>query len=287
MKTRHRNIALGAVALTAALLAAGFWAFDRWQREEIFVPSTRFKGTPAERKLGYEDVWIDSAAAGGVAGGRVHGWWLPAATAEAPALLYLHGNADTISTNLEAISRLHEAGFAVLAIDYRGFGRSDAALPDERSAYADAQAAWARLAQLAPKAGKRLIYGHSLGGAIGVDLATQAKALDGLVVEGSFDSLQAVIETTEFGWLPLSVLLTQRFESDRKVAGLAVPKLFIHCAGDEVIEPRFGQHLYERAAPPKQQLLVPGGSHNACPKAGGAGWTDALRRIGGLAPATT
>lgn len=282
MTRRARRWVPGTLVVLACALAGGAWAFDRWQREEIFMPSVRFKATPAERQLRFDDVWIDGPPAGGVPAGRVHGWWLPGDTPTAPALLYLHGNADTISTNLDAIERLHGAGFAVLAVDYRGFGRSAAVLPDERSAYADAQAAWTRLAQLAPQAPRRLVYGHSLGGAIAVDLAGHAPGLDGLVVEGSFDSLQAVIESTEFGWLPLSVVLTQRFASDRKVATLAVPKLFIHCAGDEVIEPRFGQHLFDAAAAPKTQLLVPGGSHNACPRAAGALWRDAVRRLAGL-----
>ena len=63
--------------------------------------------------------------------------------------------------------KLRDAGFSVLAPDYRCFGRSDGDLPSESSAYEDAEAAWHELARRAPTT-PRFIYGHSLGGAIAI-----------------------------------------------------------------------------------------------------------------------
>ncbi|AXA94119.1 alpha/beta hydrolase [Massilia sp. YMA4] len=274
---RLRYIALGVMV---ALLAWGYVAFNHWQREMIFMPSRAVGHTPPNGS--FSDQWIDAPAAGGVEGGKVHAWWLPAASPEAPALLYLHGNADTLSTNVAAIDRLRQAGFAVLAIDYRGFGASAALLPEERSAYADARAAWQRLEQLAPRAVKRLAYGHSLGGAIAVELAATTPRVDGVVVEGSFTSVVDVAKSTEFDWMPLSLVVSQRFASDEKVAALKTPKLFIHCARDEVIPLRFGDRLYEQAGEPKSRLVIPGGDHNDCPAAAAGEWRDTLRRFGGI-----
>ena len=107
-------------------------------------------------------------------------------------------------------------GFAVLAIDYRGYGRSSPALPDESALYADAQAAWKRMLVLAPRAKKRLIYGHSLGGAVAIDLALTAAHLDGLVVEGTYTSFSEVVQTTRYGWLPLSLILTRNTHPTRR-----------------------------------------------------------------------
>lgn len=282
MTARRRTIAAAAVLALAMGAGAGFWAFDRWQRAEIFAPSVRFAQVPADLALRYDTVWIASPPAGGVEAGRVNGWWLPGPGADAPAVLYLHGNDDTISTTLEASKRLHDAGFAVLAIDYRGFGKSTAALPEERSAYADAQAAWGRLRELAPRASRFVVYGHSLGSAIAVELARREPAVGGLMVEGGFTSMQALIATTEFGWLPLSLVLTQRFASDEKVGALAMPKLFIHCDKDEVIDAAFGRRLFDAAAAPKVRLAIPGGNHSHCPDADQAGWRQAVQRIGGM-----
>ena len=251
------------------MLIWGFVAFDHWQRDMIFMPSTYMKQTPAAQSLSFADEWIEAPAAGGVASGKMHGWWLAGDTADAPAVLYLHGNADTISTNVKAIAHLRKAGFAVLAVDYRGFGASARVLPEERSAYADATAAWQRLGQLAPLARKRLVYGHSLGGAIAVELAGKTSGIDTLVLEGTFTSVVDVAKTTSYDWMPLSLVVTQRFASDEKVGHLTLPKLFIHCARDEVIPQLFGERLYKLAAEPKTRLLIPGGNHNECPQAGG------------------
>jgi len=268
------------LAIVIALSVWGYIAFDHWQREMIFMPSHSTGKVPQE--VNFSEQWIEAPAAGGVAAGKVHAWWLAGATPTAPALLYLHGNADTLSSNVAAITRLRQAGFAVLAIDYRGFGSSAAVLPEERSAYADAQAGWQRLTELAPAAGKRLVYGHSLGSAIAVELAGHAPQVDALVVEGAFTSVVDVAKTTSYDWLPLSLVVSQRFASDEKVAALSMPKLFIHCANDEVIPQLFGDRLYQKAAQPKTQLVIPGGSHNRCPDADHDKWLDSLRRVGGL-----
>src|SRR4029079_12679119 len=90
--------------------------------------------------------------------------------------------------------------FSVLAIDYRGFGKSAGGVPSEESVYEDARAAWQRFTELVPDAHRRIIYGHSLGGAVAVDLAASldqasgasgAEAARGLLVESSVTPLAA------------------------------------------------------------------------------------------------
>ena len=74
------------------------------------------------------------------------------------------------------IEQLRAMGYSVLAIDYRGFGQSKGDLPSEASVYEDARAAWERFTAMQPDASKRLIYGHSLGGAVAIDLAADLAA---------------------------------------------------------------------------------------------------------------
>jgi cephalosporin-C deacetylase-like acetyl esterase len=87
--------------------------------------------TPADLGLRFEDLWIDVAHESGNGTQRLHAWWVPAAKRDAPAILYLHGVRWSLGNNLTRIARWSELGFAVLAIDYRGFGRSDGDLPSE------------------------------------------------------------------------------------------------------------------------------------------------------------
>ncbi|WP_342454875.1 alpha/beta hydrolase [Pseudomonas sp. S11A4] len=107
------------------------------------------------------------------AGQNIHAWWWPAEKADAPAILYLHGVRWNLTGQLFRIEQLRAAGYSVLAIDYRGFGQSKGDLPSESSVYEDARVAWERFQLLQPDPNKRLIYGHSLGGAVAIDLAAE------------------------------------------------------------------------------------------------------------------
>jgi fermentation-respiration switch protein FrsA (DUF1100 family) len=266
------------LAMTAAALAWAYVSLDRWQRGLIFHPNPYMVETPQDRSLAFSEQQI------AVENGQIHGWWIPAASPRAPAILFLHGNAGTISTELAHLARLHDAGFAVLAVDYRGYGASSTLSPSEASVAADARAAWARLLQLSPNAARHMIYGHSLGGAVAIDLASRVDTVDALAVEGTFSSIVAIARTVFPQWWPVSLLVTQRFASDGKIARLTMPKLFIHCSGDQVIAPAFGQALYDAAPAPKAQLVIAGGDHNGCPDYAPRDWAAAMRRLGGLQP---
>jgi fermentation-respiration switch protein FrsA (DUF1100 family) len=169
-------------------------------------------------------------------------------------------------------------------VDYRGYGSSSALQPSEASVYADAQAAWLRFRQLTPEASLHVIYGHSLGGAVAIDLATRVAGVDALVAEGTFTSITAMAKNIFPKWWPVSWLVTQRFASDDKVAGLHMPKLFVHCTDDEVIPGVMSEELYRLSPEPKAQLTIPGGNHNNCPAFAAADWAKAMRQIGKVGP---
>jgi pimeloyl-ACP methyl ester carboxylesterase len=263
---------------------AGCVSVDEWQRGLAYAPSREIMATPQLESLAFTDQWVESPATDGVAAGLLHGWWIPHSSSDAPAVLYLHGNSGNISSNrnISVIHSLHRAGFAVLAIDYRGYGRSTMALPNESALYADAQAAWERMLILAPYAKKRLIYGHSLGGAVAIDLALTATNLDALVVEGTYTSFTEVVQTTRYGWLPLSLILTQKYASDEKIKNIRVPKLFIHGSLDEIIPVEMGKRLYAISLEPKSLLIVPDGRHRDTAVKAGGEWIKAMRRLAGL-----
>ena len=156
---------------------------------------------------------------------------------------------------------MQSLGFSVLAIDYRGFGKSSAGLPSEKIALEDARAAWDWLAKQYPGR-PRYIFGHSLGGAIAIELAASVDDEAGTIVEGTFTSIADVLGTTKWGWLPLKLLITQPFDSIDKVANIGSPLLVVHGSNDQLILPSLGRKLYDAAAQPKAFVLVEGGSHH-------------------------
>ncbi len=250
-------------ALSLAAVMAGCSTLDERQREWIFQPSDRSWGSTAEMAREMEDVWIDFPSRVSGQKARLHGLWLPAAPiagGQAPVLLYLHGARWNVSGSAPRIRRMQALGFSVLAIDYRGFGKSSRELPSEQRAFEDARAAWDWLAQRYPER-PRYIFGHSLGGAIAIDLAAQVDDERGTLVEGTFTSIPEVASTMQWGWLPIGWLITQRLESVRKVGAIGSPLLVVHGSDDQLIQPALGRRLYEAAADPKAFALVEGGSH--------------------------
>jgi uncharacterized protein len=156
---------------------------------------------------------------------------------------------------------MHELGFSVLGIDYRGFGQSSAELPSEQIAYEDARAAWDWLAHRHPQAA-RYIFGHSLGGAVAVHLASEVGDAAGLLVEGGFTSIPDVVSSFRWGWLPVGPLITQRFDAAARIAKVRMPVLVVHGSNDNLIRPDLGRALFELAPHPKRFVLVEGGSHH-------------------------
>ena len=265
-----------AIALAIGV-TAGCSTLDAKQREWIFQPSDRsWGGAPSTE--GMQDVWIDFQSDLTHQPERLHGLWLPIPHADAPVLLYLHGARWNVAGSSARIRRMQALGFSVLAIDYRGFGQSSAGLPSEATATEDAHAAWRWLAE--QQAGHpRYIFGHSLGGAIAINLARDVPDEKGTIVEGTFTSIADVVSTFRWGWLPVSPLITQRFESVRKVADIGSPLLVVHGSEDTLIQPELGRKLFEAAQEPKQFILVEGGSHHNTNAVGQGQYRQALASL--------
>src|SRR5438552_14683905 len=180
------------------LLIAGYggasWYLWANQRELIFSPSREVQRTPADLHLKYEDVRLPVGRNNPTI---LHGWWLQSDDAAAPALLYLHGNDLNIGGNVEHVARLHRMGFSVLIVDYRGYGKSGGGFPSEAQVYEDAETAWNYLLQerhVDPR--QAFIYGHSLVGAVAIDLALRHAEAAGLIVESTFTSVREMARIT-------------------------------------------------------------------------------------------
>jgi fermentation-respiration switch protein FrsA (DUF1100 family) len=280
-----RRIAIGAGVVTG-LAVVGCAAIQSKERELTFrvVPGTAswYSGLPE----GVQEMDLPVAVGGAIQ--RIHAWWWPTA-ADAPAILYLHGSRWNLTGQLFRIEQLHEFGFSVLAIDYRGFGQSDGDLPSEKTVYEDARVAWGRLAELQPDPALRFVYGHSLGGAVAIDLAAelsdQAKAAGepiaarGLIVESSFTSLADLAKELTAPWVPVQLLLTQTFDSVHKIARVRMPVFIAHGGADKYVPSRFSQELYDAAPEPKKLLVVTNGTHNNSMRIGNGEYRAALQEF--------
>ena len=245
-----------AVALYLCILAL-LWFFESHLiyfpgQRTLIAPPARL-GLPVERvEIPTEDgvtlvAWVMPA------GGDSTGLWL----------LICHGNAGNLSEFDRPVhyGGLRGLGLSLLAFDYRGYGESGGA-PSEQGLYRDADAAYRYLRENRGVAADRIVlFGHSLGSAVAIDLASRVPAA-GLIVEGAFTS--AVDRGQElYPYIPVRQIARSRFGSFDKVGGIAAPKLFLHASRDEVIPLAHGRRLFEAAREPKTFVELQGGHGDA------------------------
>jgi uncharacterized protein len=271
---------LVAATLALAALLAGCATLHEKQGQWIFNPTDRTWGNTAEMAAGMDEAWVDFPSKVSGKPAKVH-LLINGHSETQPVLLYLHGARWNVVGSAWRIERMRELGFTVVAVDYRGFGKSDLETPSEEKSYEDAQAAWDWMAKTYPKQ-PRYIFGHSLGGAIAIELATRVTNEKGTLVEGTFTSIPDVFSTLKWGWLPVGWMISQRFDSEKKVATIGSPLLVVHGSEDRLIDPALGKRLFEAAAQPKRFVLVEGGSHHNTNGLGQAQYRAALKEMFGI-----
>jgi len=219
----------------------------------LYFPAKYPEGDWNPPGLVFEDAWFDAAD-----GTHLHGWFVPCESPRAVAL-FAHGNAGNLSHRADLLVQLHRLGVAVLAFDYRGYGRS-AGSPTEAGVVADGRAARAWLTKRTgiPES-DILLMGESLGGAVAVQLAAEAPAR-GLVLENTFSSVRDVAGF-HYPWLPVKLMRT-KFDSAAAIGKYHGSLLQVHGDADTIVPIQFGRKLFEAANEPKKLVVIAGGDHN-------------------------
>lgn len=253
------------------------------QKYIIFKPYKQVQGSPADVNLAYETVWISNLEGNnGNNQEKLYGWWIPQNNQEAPVILYLHGNRGNLAVapsfrNLQRVAKLHQLGFAILMIDYRGYGYSPGVFPTEAQVYQDAEWAWQYLVQTQNCHPKKIwVYGHSLGGAIAGHLCKNHPEAAGLIADGCFTSMADMARDTWLKIFPSDWLITQKFPLINYVQSLQIPVLFIHGTADRTVPSYMSEKLFAVAPEPKQLYLVNGAGHDNLSEFAGQEYLDTL-----------
>lgn len=243
-------------SLMAAGAVGAFAHFRRrFEHSQMFLPEVYPNGIwdPTPFGLDARDCWFESAD-----GVRLHGWWIPHRWARG-AVLYCHGNAGNLSSQIGAYRALRKLRLSILAFDYRGYGRSEGK-PSEQGLFGDVRAAHDYLThELEQDPSRIVLYGHSLGGAVAIDCALHRQAA-ALVAQSTFTNTKEVART-RFASLPVHWLAQPKFRSIDKVPQIEIPKFFIHGTEDGTIPHAMGDELFQAAAEPKQWVAVDRAGH--------------------------
>ncbi len=232
------------------------WHPFKWlERKALYVPELSFRGTPEHVGLEYNDVF--PVAADGV---KLHGWHIPGSSDV--VWLIFHGNGGNIGVRLDQYKTIHNRyGASIVAVDYRGYGRSEGE-PSEPGFYADALAAYWLATELHP--GKRIVvFGRSMGGPVAAQLASVVDPAV-LVLEASISSLPAIMRERA-PWIrftPFPLIIGAKFETTKYVASSSTPTLIFHGDSDEAVSFQNAERIFSAAAEPKQLEIIEGGDHD-------------------------
>lgn len=251
-----------------ALLVFAYFA----QRKFTYFPNPEHI-TPAEAGLEvFSEVALPTPD-----GERLVAWYAPAPSG-APTILYFHGNGGGLANRALRFGRYQNAGFGIFILSYRGYSGSTGN-PSEKHNIADARLAYDHLLKLGIKPTDLFLYGESLGTGIAVQTAA-AVPVAGVVLDAPYTSIIEVGAKTFF-YLPLNLLMADRYETKNYIASINAPLLIIHGMRDPVIPVDMGRRLYALAREPKRIVEFPEGRHIDLDRFGGAevvkDWIDTLR----------
>jgi fermentation-respiration switch protein FrsA (DUF1100 family) len=244
------------VAYAAAIIGVRLF-----ERRLIYQPGARTVDAPdAALALDQRSVSFRSADSTSLTA-----WIVPGrnASPDAPWVLISHGNFGNIGYGgrPQFYAWFRDLGVNLFAYDYRGFGAS-AGVPSEPGVYADADAAYRYLTDSLHVPPSRIIlFGHSLGTGVTIELARHVAAA-GMIVEDAYTSV-ADRGQEVFPLLPIKLVATSRFASIDKVADLRLPKLFLHARNDQTIPIGHGRRVFAAAAEPKEFVELNAGHADA------------------------
>jgi fermentation-respiration switch protein FrsA (DUF1100 family) len=190
---------------------------------------------------------------------NLRSWYFPAATAGAPVVLFLHGNAGDIGNHLPFARFLIDAGYGVLALEYRGYGGNPGS-PNESGLYDDARAGFAFLNGQGIPDSQVVLFGESLGTGVAVAMAAE-HPVHALILRSPYTAIPDVAALA-LPYIPARWLVRDRFDSLAKIGAIHSPLMIFHGDVDGLIPMALGRKLFDAAPEPKTWLTVPGTGHN-------------------------
>ena len=230
----------------------------------FFQPQKTIYIKPTELGLVYEDVYLTNKA-----GLKINGWFLPAKGKPIGTILYLHGNAENISTHVRNVQWLPEQNFNVFLIDYQGYGNSEGttSLKNIQDDINDAMSYLLNRKDIDKD--HIAILAQSLGGAAAIYNVANSpyrKNIRGLITDSAFSGYRSIaqdkLSMVWLSWLPLALTIDDEYSPIKFVSKISpIPLLIIHGDKDVVVPLENARKLFEAAGKPKELWIVPNIGH--------------------------
>lgn len=249
-KTALKFAAIGAAVIYLTAVTALFIL----QRSLIYDPDAEYR-PPASVKGAEGLREFPVVTEDGLA---LKAWYAPGSN-DGPILVFFHGNGDRLATAAGLAAPFTAAGYGFLIAEYRGYSGMPGE-PNEAGLYADGRAYLKALIASGVHADRIILLGHSLGTGVAVQLATEFP-VGGVILAAPFRSLAGPAQAA-YPFVPVGLLLLDRFDSEAKIGRIHAPLLIVHGDRDSKVPLDQGKALFAAASEPKRLVVLPDQGHN-------------------------
>ncbi len=218
-----------------------------YQRNLLYHPSENNYQND-EPQFNYKEVNINVEA-----NIKLKSWFIEKDLIKFKTLLIFHGNAGDLSNRIYKLNELNKLKLNILLISWRGFSGNNGS-PTEKNLYKDAEAAIKWLNQRKITNNQIILYGESLGTGVAVEMAKKNN-FNSIILESPFTSIENSAKIY-YPYLPVKLLLKDRYDSINKIQKIKSPILIMHGKKDDVVPFSMGKELFDKANDPKHSYFT-------------------------------
>ena len=213
-----------------------------YQRNLLYHPFENNYSTD-KANFSYEEVFIPASN-----GNSLKGWFHTKDLNNKKTLVFFHGNAGDLRNRIYKLNLIKDFDINFLIVAYRGFSGNNGK-PTEIGLYEDARSTLNWLTKQKIKEDQIIIYGESLGTGVSIEVA-QNKEFAGIILESPFTSM---VDAGKFyyPYLPVSLLLKDKYETVKKLKNVNIPILVMHGKKDKIVPFHMGKQVFQKANTPK------------------------------------
>ena len=218
-----------------------------YQRNLLYHPSENNYQND-EIKFNYDEIFIkvDDEI-------KLKSWVIDKNFKKLKTLVLLHGNAGNLSNRIYKLNELNKLDINILLISWRGFSGNKGS-PTEKNLYEDAEAAIRWLNKKQVENNQIILYGESLGSGVVLEIAKKNN-FNSIILESPFTSIENSAKIY-YPYLPVKLLLKDRYDSINKIEKINTPILIMHGKKDDIIPFSMGEELFEKANEPKYSYFT-------------------------------
>jgi uncharacterized protein len=191
----------------------------------------------------YEEIFIETDK-----NIKLKSWFIKKDLNKFKTILIFHGNAGNLFNRVYKLNELNKLDVNILLISWRGFS-GNKGKPTEKNLYYDAEEAVKWLNNRGAKSKNIILYGESLGTGVATELGI-SNEFGGIILESPFTSI-ANAAKIYYPYLPVNIILKDRYDSIGKIKIITTPILIMHGKKDNIVPQKMGLELYEKANQPK------------------------------------